>query len=612
MLMRINLHEDELLYSALARYSKVSANTSIKDTQFDAFLSKTKSASVELPSSIDILINQMPIGTTMTPDIIISEHTNLRYYVVFKSDDLRIRAMMQDSNGSGIYAKTGIMASSVKSKQFFWYCPECFSESLLENGEVYWHRHHQIPGVLLCYKHNVLLRKSEIQMKRFNKHEFHAAEFLQNTYEVENDFNDEEMEILQRISKYSYDLLTLELPNRDSEWFRNQYIARLKQIGLATINGRVDRKRLKNEFIDYFGEKLLIILQLDGDINKWITKLLSRKSSTLHPLQHLIFAIFLGLNVHGVFYEEIIYNPFGEAPWPCLNPICSDYKELVIEDYRVRHNHDTKRPQGYFKCSVCGYEYSRFGPDSTLKDRFHNNRVVEYGDLWKKKLSEYLALGTSYRQIAKKLHVDTGTVIKYSKLLNEGGPTIEKDSLFYEKNKRRSEWLASSAENPELSKTQLRKLNQGLYIWLYRNDRVWLNSNSPKPQQGSNINKRVDWEKRDTEILEALKSAYENILDNEDQKLRVTKTGLSKLVGGNCEALISRHLCKLPRCEMFLESVVESHRDYRRRRVEIAIEEVEAENIDLEFWRICRLAGIRKEYYEEVRSLVERRKTTGI
>jgi len=59
---------------------------------------------------------------------------------------------------------------------------------------------------------------------------------------------------------------------------------------------------------------------------------------------------------------------------------------------------------------------------------------------------------------------------------------------------------------------------------------------------------------------------------------------------------LEKHLDKLPRTRAYLDSVKESDRDFRIRRIKWAIQELEKEGQELKEWRILRKAGIRKEY----------------
>ena len=61
--------------------------------------------------------------------------------------------------------KTGVMASGIKEKTYFYYCQKCVNDEIKVLGETYWHLSHQLPGVLVCIKHKILLRKSGIEFR---------------------------------------------------------------------------------------------------------------------------------------------------------------------------------------------------------------------------------------------------------------------------------------------------------------------------------------------------------------------------------------------------------------------------------------------------------------
>ncbi|WP_231969100.1 TnsD family Tn7-like transposition protein [Thermoanaerobacterium sp. RBIITD] len=56
----------------------------------------------------------------------------------------------------------------------------------------------------------------------------------------------------------------------------------------------------------------------------------------------------------------------------------------------------------------------------------------------------------------------------------------------------RQEWLKLMNHYHDKSKTELRRLNKAVYAWLYRNDKEWLQLNSPEPRY-TYKNTRVDW-----------------------------------------------------------------------------------------------------------------------
>jgi transposase len=79
---------------------------------------------------------------------------------------------------------------------------------------------------------------------------------------------------------------------------------------------------------------------------------------------------------------------------------------------------------------------------------------MEFGSIWKKKLQSLLGQNLSYREIARKLHVDTNTVIKYKKVLNSECIQIKKTSNQSKGEvikSQRQEWLLLMQGNQNLS-----------------------------------------------------------------------------------------------------------------------------------------------------------------
>lgn len=164
------LYEDELLYSAIARYHIRSGNISPKATIYELFNSKTISAVVELPSNIDNLIKNMPVNCKYTQNEFINNNTMFPLYTAFLPAERKelIYELMRGKNGGDIYNRVGLMATSIRSNKYLKFCPECIKEDKLKYGELYWHRIHQIPGIAICSKHKIPLLDSKVLRKTFH------------------------------------------------------------------------------------------------------------------------------------------------------------------------------------------------------------------------------------------------------------------------------------------------------------------------------------------------------------------------------------------------------------------------------------------------------------
>lgn len=608
--------DGELLYSVLARYHIRSGNISPKATVEELFGSRSITAIVDLPANIDSLISNLPIGSNYTANRLIKENTLYPYYSAFLPSERAktILQSMKGNSGGSIHNRIGVMASTITENRYLRMCSECAKESMEAYGEFYWKRSHQIPGVIICPKHKNLLYDSKVLVHHFNKHEFISAtvdnfnlnEMRTNPTNIEevieSAFIPKYIQIVDNVDK----LLNNRYPNKPPEWFFSQYIERLKLMGLANTNGSVRQKELREQFIEFYGESLLKIVQstINDSDSSWLSMMVRKPRKTIHPIRHLLLIQFLGITLEELWNEETDYLPFGESPYLCLNAGADHYLKPVITDRAIRYDSKIKRPVGTFSCS-CGFVYARSGPDSSEEDKYKIGRVKEFGGVWEAKLKELLQMDLSLREIARKLKVDVNTVKKYGQKLKEGEAELSNESQNDMINKEgfREEWLDLQKKYPEKSKTELRKDNNRTYAWLYRNDREWLNTNSPKKRQIPTVNNRVDWEKRDEEILEVVKAVVEEILNSDDKPERITISRVGKKIGKL--SLLEKHLSKLPRTNEYLLQNTDSVRDFQIRRINWAIGECERQGCDLQWWRVAKIAGIRVEWRGELQEEFE-------
>lgn len=599
--------DGELLYSVLARYHVRSGNISPKATIEELFGSRSVTAVVDLPANINSLIDNLPIGSANTDEKLIYENTLYPFYSAFLSPERAEIVMnsMKKNDGGRIHNRMGIMASSITDNRYLRWCSECAKESETAYGELYWKRSHQVPGVVICSKHRTLLNDSTVQFNHFNKHEFIPASLdscvTNSDYKVFSslerlvsaDFENKYYQLVENVEK----LLNNQYPKQLPGWYLSRYLNRLKEMGLANVSGRVNQQELKRAFITYYGESLLELVQspvTDSD-SSWLSMMVRKPRKTFHPIRHLLMIQFLGVTLEELWGEEHEYLPFGKAPFLCLNAGADHYLKPVITKMAIHYDSKVKRPVGTFSCS-CGFIYARSGPDNSETDKYKIGRVKKFGEVWEAKLAELLQMKLSQREIARRLKVDVNTIIKYGQKASEEKIEFENVETQILNESFRNDWLTLQNEYPNSSKTELRKINNRLYTWLYRNDREWLNSNSPKQKQLSIINKRVDWSKRDEEILEVVKGVVDSIMQSAERPERITIGLVGKKVGKS--ALLEKHLKKLPLTYAYLSSKVETVQDFQKRRIKWAIETSEAD--DIVWWKVAKRAGIRDEDWKDL------------
>lgn len=127
---------------------------------------------------------------------------------------------------------------------------------------------------------------------------------------------------------------------------------------------------------------------VDGEC--WLRAITRKQRKSFHPVSHLLIIHFLGESVDTIYvHHNTAYNPFGIGPFLCLNAAAEHYLKPVITDLKVTTCSDTKKPVGTFHC-LCGFVYSRRGPDVTTEDKLKIGRIKEFGDTWFEKLDHLI------------------------------------------------------------------------------------------------------------------------------------------------------------------------------------------------------------------------------
>ena len=524
---------------------------------------------------------------------------------------------MKSDRGGNIHTTAGVMASAIFAPQYFRFCPECLQKDLDKHGETYWHRLHQIQGVIFCPVHKITLQNSQIPIQGFNKHQYEAAtESNCQTGDLKLNYSQTAIKQLINLAQDIAQLLENTYTSRTLEWFTKRYQTLLIERGYANVSGRVKQEKLIDDFLYFYDAEFLEIIDSTvayKDRSNWLSQITRKHRKVFHPIRHLLMIRFLTDSIDTFFHNNKQYRPFGKSPWLCLNAAAEHYLQPVITDLEVTHCLENKKPLGTFSCS-CGMVYSRSGEDKTEEDKLRIGRVITYGRLWEDKLKELVEVKKlGLRATARELRVEPNTIKRYVALLDLT-PTWTKNkpkakspkSLSIDsgdiKQEKRDIWLNLQQENSELSKTEIRKLAPDVYAWLYRRDRTWLNTNSPKLKQPKSSVDKVDWNTRDKEIFIKVQSAVEQLL-KKDKPVRITVSRIGASLG--LKALLEKHLGKLPQTKAYLESVTETVEDFQIRRIEWAVKELDCQGEEIKEWKILRLASLREDVSDKVRRFLE-------
>lgn len=572
------IYEDELLYSAIARYHQRSGNIDTQNTLIDLFSTVNIAVSVFLPSHIDTLIENMPINCEYTSNDIIKNHTLLPFFIAFSSKNLsdHLIKLMKGDIGGNTYSKIGIIASDLKLNEYFKFCPKCLSEDIEKYGETYWHRSHQAPGMMVCHKHKILLEDSTVKTRLFKKSYIVAAK-KDNCIVKENSnkYIDDEIEKLYEVSKIINYILTTETNKNDSEWYQDNYINYLLKLDLATFNKTINQKELGRLFKEYYNDKILDKLNcnINYETDNWLKRITRKGKYSDNPLQNILLINFLKIPIEDIFNKRYVYSIFSNGSAPCLNKHTNHYMDYVAESSNIIYDSKRGTVAEEFTCTKCKFKYAIKGNkvdirsfEKNLNDNINSNQLINLIELNNLKIC----------------YSENDYIKKYVK-------RKDFDVLL---NKHRTIWQEAQEKYKNKSKSQIARMCGSSYLWLHKHDLEWLNKNSPDLRTPEYDFKRVDWKLRDISTLEQLKIIVDKIYNDTNKPKRITIHRLSYETG--IRYLDKASLEKMPKTSEYLKEILESFDDIRIRKIKWAISEIlKSTNEVLNITNIMKKAGIR-------------------
>lgn len=558
-----NLYPDELLYSWFARYHDHSGNISSKQTMKEIFGNISSVAVVDFPNNLGDFYKNISHFNPPNINDLVSNHTLYNYYTAFQSDVMKSRAFNYITNGGkpgAIHMFLGIAASTIENWHYLRFCPSCVQQDREQYGEAYWHVSHQLPKVFYCHLHQKLLHDSTIEFRNPHKHEFVSAEKEElSSPRLITVFSSKLEQQLKKLSEESISLI---------RYIENTQIYKyLMQVnGYANHFGKVHQQYFTQQFKKYYGEEFLTLVDCNFDEysdTSWLRSITRKHRKAFHPVQHLLLLQFLNVSFKDLEnYVGKQYEPFGQAPYYCLNPAADHYKKRVISNVAITTCTDTRKPVGTFSCD-CGFVYSRRGPDIDKADKYKVERIKSFGPVWQAKLMQLATSELSSYRIAQLLDCDYATVKKYMSI-SKGKTSNHNEPLMDLRTQKEAEWLKLIEKHPNFTITRLREMNPALYAWHYRNNRDWLNKNFPRMTRKITSNTRVDWEKRDLEILHLVKKAIKDLYAIE-KPIYVNKSRVAKEIGQL--SALEKQLDKFPKTKAYLNKHLETREQFQIRRI---------------------------------------------
>lgn len=574
-------YPDEIFYSLIARYNyHLGCTDHPKKFLPSLFGSSTICATIDFPSHLTFFHQQAGANLKYSLAETIEQFTLFPFYHPFlptvRSE--KIAHSMLTSSGD-IHTLAGLNASIFPPLNLPRYCPYCFIRDCSIYGEAYWHRSHQIPSISFCTKHTCYLITAKNHHSTLNKHFFIPA-----TREFCPETNSEPLNNSQAI-KIARSLLNYQ-DERESLLKKEGSIRKvLLERGFRKGEKKMDILLLYEAFTAFFSNETLQLFKSPvaySNASCWLKAIVRKHRKVFEPIRHMLLKNFIASLKRTEPTEQSTF-------YPCLNKICSYYKQPVANCTEQHYDIKAKRVIQTVFCIICGYTYTR---SYLKKTKEYFARVKDYGSLWQTRLISLHLQKLPTREIARILGCDSKTVqFQFLKLKGQTpSPSDKKEKVLEEK---RVQWQTLQKENAQLTISQLRNLQTALYAWIYRNDRSWLSSIAYLKPRPANSSEGVDWDKRDQVYLQVLENVL-NELNQNGEKRRLSKSFLIGCLSHSSS--IEKHLNKLPKLEKFLNTVTETPEQHRLRRLHLAYQQLMEEDEGVSRWRLLRMANIRKEY----------------
>ena len=287
-------HEDELLYSVVARYGRY-RRAATHRINIELFGGKKLRFSHDIPLQISKLCESAGADLKLTGEDIVRQHTLLPYYTALREpgayDLFRDRMLA----GERIFREVKGSRTAVPWPDRLRYCPECDERNRRRYGVPIWLRRHQLVTSLVCLEHGGILLDSEVDVTLARERRYVAAsEPRLDSQCIAFPWSDRAMAQYRAITAFGHAML-------DSQTDPAGWRPCTDLRALAWKKGFFDGRRtamaeLIAEFEAQFGELLQLWPRLqswEGRAGHWLRGMLLGSSYTKDPVCRALAQIFL-------------------------------------------------------------------------------------------------------------------------------------------------------------------------------------------------------------------------------------------------------------------------------------------------------------------------------
>lgn len=611
------IYEDELLYSVIARYQRMAGIVSRGALMKDVFGKNIGAKSILFPTGIDRFINNLPPTSKISANEIIFNHTMFPFYAAFLSKERTnyITRVMREDQGLAAENYLGIGGvGKIRLGKHLRYCPVCFREDLKRLGESYWRRSHQIVGSLYCKEHHVSLKNSAV-LNTNNRFAYRCADKSVCSMEITQDIYSEEIKSFNKTYVNNADyLLKGNYMRKNFSFIIAAYVDLLRERELASVSGNLYLKKVQSEFLNYYPNNYLMLMQSQVDLkNKknWLRNFVVNDGHNKNPLRHLLYLQFLGVSPKKFFnINKVIGRKTTNKNYSPKFDIEERKKQWlkITEDNKGANRGELQKIGKGLHTWIRRYDrewYDKVTPRPFPKKRTKGS--VE----WERRDRECLELA---KQAVKSIMGKPGKPIRVtpSSITHEVG-----EGNWFKRSKKLVKTRSFMEQETEsLEDFRLRKIKwaikemrkNGEYITPYKvmvfagfdsNEKVkrmvedeleknhelkeWLNTVKPKK-----ATRQINWDERDKRYFKKAKVAHRSILEREGKPIRISSSSLLREMGVN-HWLYKPN--KMGRTREFFSEVSEDINEFRIRKIRWAIQEMKEKDLELTINKVRAYAG---------------------
>lgn len=546
---------DETLFSLCSRYHVLSGAFYARTTCYALFGHSQRGSQHDLPSRIDNLAAATHGVLGSATDIILG-HTLLPYYLPFKSDAVArdaLAAMRGDGIGSLKY-RLGLLTSGWGAHHPLRACPDCMEADVRTFGIAYWHLSHQIPGVLVCLRHGGPLLECDLKANGVGRFLWllpGSSTWRQRPTDTGTP------QILRQLAEVCTAIANLPkgfffVGPQLASTYESQLMQRFdgRRCGLGKLSAP--------DFMSFCQPlrripELRALPENEPCATSQIYRLLDATRCPSHPLRHAVYILHL-------FGSWPAFLRAYERPTTKLDRpeegrpkgakgLPSELQARVIARLKESGLSPTAVADE-FKIDVLTVMTWAVAADIEVHRR---PKILKESVI--AQISALLMRGVDKVDVAHSVGVSESSVTRVLRLHPELRAQWHVARSERQRESARQRWLAVTRDNPLLGAKAVRLLEPAAYMWLYRNDRAWLEAALQSlPKTSGHHTPRVKWDDRDQELSAQVRNAALALSRIEPAGRKIT---LRRLFQHLPDLRVkAAHLDRLPLTRLAIQAVV--------------------------------------------------------